>query len=134
MSSVGYLLMVECDKLYIYHMYVYQLIWDNERGFVWRTIGEDLLLECIQQTVKFGGGSVMVLGCISCEGTGLITKMEGRMNGKDYSRLLSRHLLPYMQSSYVFMDDNAPCHQSQAAIWWILKCFIVRMSLFPYGL
>ena len=52
----------------------------------------------------------MVWGCISCEGTGLITKMEGRMNGKDYSRLLSRHLLPYMQSSYVFMDDNAPCH------------------------
>ena len=43
------------------------------------------------------------------------------MNGKDYSRLLSRHLLPYMQSSYVFMDDNAPCHQSQAAIRWIFK-------------
>ena len=51
----------------------------------------------------------MVWGCISCEGTGLITKMEGRMNGTDYSRLLSIHLLPYMQSSYVFMDDNAPC-------------------------
>ena len=90
----------------------------------------------------------MVWGCISCEGTGLITKMEGRMNGTDYSRLLSRYLLPYMQSSYVFMDDNAPCHQSQATIRWIFKCFqtfgryciyvrvciIVRMSLFPYGL
>ena len=63
-----------------------------------RRIGEDLLLECIQQTVKFGGGSVMVWGCISCEGTGLITKVEGRMNGKDYIRLLPRHLLPYMQS------------------------------------
>ena len=44
-------------------------------------------------------------GVFFFEGTGLITKMEGRMNGKDYSRLLSRHLLPYMQSSYVFMDD-----------------------------
>ena len=104
-------------------MYVYHLIWDNERVFERRRIGEDLLLECIQQTVKFGGGSVMVWGCVSCEGTGLITKMEGRMNGKDYSKLLSRHLLPYMQSSYVFMDDNAPYHQSQAAIRWIFKCF-----------
>ena len=65
----------------------------------------------------------MVWGCISCEGTGLITKMEGRMNGKDYSRLLFRQLLPYMQSSYVFMDGNAPCHQCQAAIRWIFKCF-----------
>ena len=30
MSSVGNLLLVVCDKLYIYHMYVYHLIWDNE--------------------------------------------------------------------------------------------------------
>ena len=35
--------MVECDKLYIYHMYVYHLNWDNE-SFVRRRIGEDLLL------------------------------------------------------------------------------------------
>ena len=47
--------------------------------------------------------------------------MEGRMNCKDYIRLLSRHLLLYMGSSYVFMDDNAPCHQSQAVIRWILS-------------
>ena len=47
--------------MYVYHL----LIWDNERGFVRRTIREDLLLECIQQIVKFGGGSVMVWGCIS---------------------------------------------------------------------
>ena len=40
------------------------------------------------------------------------------MNGKDYIRLVSKHLLPYMQSmgsSVVFMDDNAPCHQSHAS-------------------
>ena len=56
-------------------------------------------------TVKFGRGSVMVWGCISCDGIG-ITKVEGRMNGNDYRRLLSNHLLPYslsMGSSYVFM-------------------------------
>ena len=41
-----------------------------------RKIGEDLLLECIQ-VVKFGGGSVMVWGCISCDGIGPITKVEG---------------------------------------------------------
>ena len=94
--------------------------------FLQRRIGEDLLLECIQQTMKLRGGSVVVWGCISCGGIGPITKVDGRMNGKDYIIVLSRHLLPYMQSmgsSYVFMDDNAPCHQSQAVIWWIFKCF-----------
>ena len=127
-------------------MSVYHLIWDNE-SFCANKNWRRLTAECIQQTVTFGGVSVMVWGCISCEGTGLITKMEGRMNGKDYSRLLFRHLLPYMQSSYVFMDDNAPCHQCQAAIRWIFKffqtlagtvyicvCIIARMSLLPYGL
>ena len=48
-----------------------------------RRIGENLLPECIQKTVKFGGGSVTVWGCITCDGIGPITKVEGRMNGKD---------------------------------------------------
>ena len=62
----------------------------------------------IQQTVKFGGVSVMVWGCNFCDGNGPITKVDERMNGKDYFRLLSRNQLPYMQSmgsSYVFRDD-----------------------------
>ena len=109
------------------------------RVFVRRIIGEDLLPECIQQTMKFGGE---VWGCISCDGIGPFIKVEGRMNGKDYIRLLSRHLLPHMQSmgsSYVFIDDNAPCHRPQAAIRLIFKCFqtygrycIVRMSFLPF--
>ena len=39
----------------------------------------------------FGGGSVMVWGCISCDGP--ITTVEGRINGRDYIRLSSRHYL-----------------------------------------
>ena len=48
-----------------------------------RRIGEDLLSECIQQTVKFGRGNIMVWGCISCDGIGHITNVEERMNGND---------------------------------------------------
>ena len=51
--------------------------------FVQRRIGKDFLPDCIQQTMKFGGGSIMVWGCNSCDGSGLITKVEGRMNGKE---------------------------------------------------
>ena len=35
---------------------------NDGRVFVQRRIGENLLPECIQQTMKFGGGSVMVWG------------------------------------------------------------------------
>ena len=74
------------------------------------------------------------MGCISCDGIGPITKVEGRMNGKDCTSLLSRHLLPYMQSigsSYVFMDDNAPCHRSQAVIRWMQFKGLKRMEVRP---
>ena len=49
MSSVGDLLLVVCD-IYTICMYVSHLIWDNERVFERTGIGDDLLLECIQQT------------------------------------------------------------------------------------
>ena len=38
----------------------------------------------------------MMWGCISCDGIGPITKVEGRMNGNVYIKFLSSHLLPYM--------------------------------------
>ena len=38
------------------------------------------------------------MGCNSCNGVGPIAKVEGRIKGSDYIRLLSKHLLPYMQS------------------------------------
>ena len=43
-------------------------------------------------TVKFGRGSVMVWGCISCDGIG-ITKVEGRMNGKNLFLILTTSYL-----------------------------------------
>ena len=76
----------------------------------------------------------MVWGCISCDEIGWITKVEGRMNGKDYIGLLSRHLLPYMQSMEsrcVFMDDNAPCHRSQAVIRWLKSKGLKQMEVWP---
>lgn len=36
------------------------------KGYVRRRVGEDLLSERVHQTVKFGGGNVMVWDCITC--------------------------------------------------------------------
>ena len=93
-----------------------------------RRIGENLLPECIQQTVKFGGGSVMVWVQLQ--------RWKEYKSGrkKDYINILSRHLLCYMQSmgsSYVFMDDNTPCHRSQAVFWWLKSKCLKRMEVWP---
>ena len=60
----------------------HKIIWSDEskfnlfgsdgRIYVRRRVGEEYLPQCVQQTVKFGGGSVMVWGCISCDGIGPI--------------------------------------------------------------
>ena len=87
-----------------------------------RRVGEEYLAECVQLTVKFGGGSVMVWGCISCNGVGPLAKIDGRMEGKDYTDQLSADLLPYMQSmgpEYTFMVDNAPCYLASVVSQWM---------------
>ena len=72
----------------------FNLIGNDGRVFVRRRVGEELLPECTKQTMKFGGGNVMVWGCISYNGIGPIVKVEGRMNSKDYIRILTGKLLP----------------------------------------
>ena len=39
-------------------------------------------------TVKFGGGSVMVRGCMASSGTGMLYTCEGRMNSTIYTNIL----------------------------------------------
>ena len=93
-----------------------------------------MLSECTQQTVKFGGGSVMVWGCMSCDGVGPLVKVEGRMSGRDYIRLLSQTLVPYIQSlgpEYIFQDDNAPCHRAHTVTRWVASKGVKTMEVWP---
>lgn len=66
------------------------------------------IYQCVQQTVKFAGGSVMVWGCISCDGVGPIDKVEGRMNAKDYIQFLSRTVLTWMSSKNLQLMEVWP--------------------------
>lgn len=45
-------------------------------------------------TVKYGGGSVMLLACFSAAGTGNIVRSDGRMNGAQYRDILDKNLRP----------------------------------------
>ena len=47
---------------------------------VWRQPGEEYKDKCVLPTVKHGGGSVMVWGCMSAAGTGELQFIEGTMN------------------------------------------------------
>lgn len=80
-------------------------------------------------TVKHGGGSIMIWGCMSANGVGEMFICEGRMNSAHYIKILKDAL----QSSYrkifghlnsrniIFQQDNAPCHKSNATMKWMAK-------------
>ena len=47
----------------------------------------------IKQTVKFGGGNLMMWSCMEWEGVGFATRMEGKMNAELYTTILGDELL-----------------------------------------
>ena len=54
--------------------------------------GEALNENCVQATVQHGGGGIMVWGCISTKGMGMLEKVNGRLDGNGYIYILENAL------------------------------------------
>jgi len=100
---------------------------------VWRRVGERYLADCLQPTVKHGGGSVMVWGCCSWWGVGPLVLIKGTLNQDGYVDVLRDHLAPYLRQlneqhpGMMFQDDNAPCHTAKRTTQWRQAHGIERM-------
>jgi hypothetical protein len=112
-----------------------RVIWSDEtkinrigsdgRKYVWKLSGQPLQNKEVQGTVKFGRGSLMVWGCMSWNGVGILAEVEGRMNAEQYVSILEDNLLPTMENSgiseksIIFQQDNDPKHTSKRAKKWL---------------
>src|SRR5882762_969242 len=86
------------------------VIWSDEtkinrigsdgRKWAWKRAGESLSDRIVEGTVKFGGGSVMIWGCMTWEGVGMACKIDGRMDADLYVQILEDEL----QRSWWIMD------------------------------
>ncbi len=68
-------------------------------------------VKCVLPTVKHGGGSVMVWGCMSAAGTGELQFIEGTMNANMYFDILKQSMIPSLQRlgrRTVFQHGNNP--------------------------
>ncbi len=93
---------------------------------VWRQPGEENKDKCVSPTVKHGGGSVMVWGCMSAASTGELQFIEGTMNANMYCDILKQRL----GLRAVFQHDNDPKHTSKTTTA-LLKKLRVKMMDWP---
>uniref|UniRef100_A0A8C7PQS2 Tc1-like transposase DDE domain-containing protein n=1 Tax=Oncorhynchus mykiss TaxID=8022 RepID=A0A8C7PQS2_ONCMY len=100
---------------------------------VWRKPGEEYKDKCVLPTVKHGGGSVMVWGCMSAAGTGELQFIEGTMNANMYCDILKQSMIPSLRRlgrRAVFQHDNDPKHTSKTTTA-LLKKLRVKVMDWP---
>lgn len=95
--------------------------------YVRRRVTEEFNSDCMVSTVKHGGGSIMIWGCMTANGVEKMVLCEGHMNSEKYTRTLEMCLEPSICNSFrntsarevKFQQDNAPCHKSAFRMTWI---------------
>jgi transposase len=111
------------------------VIWSDEtkinrlgsdgRKWVWKKKGDNRLTDRhVQGTIKFGGGSLMMWGCMTAKGFGYACRIDHRMNAEVYTGILDDYLLPTIEyydleaDNIIFQQDNDSKHTSRAAQEW----------------
>jgi len=111
-----------------------KVVWSDEtkinrlgsdgRKWVWKKPGEELNDRLVEGTKKFGGGSVMVWGCMMWEGVGYACKIDGRMDADLYVQILEDDLKNSLEyhgktaDDIIFQQDNDSKHTSKKARNW----------------
>ena len=93
----------------------------------WKTVvwsDETKINRLVRETAKFGGRSLMMWGCMLWEGVGYAFKIDGRMDGELYTKILEDELQEILAfygkdpSSIIFQQDNDPKHKCKRATTW----------------
>ena len=111
-----------------------RVVWSDEtkinrrgsdgRSWVWKKPGSGLKEQHISGTVKFGGGSLMVWGCMTPQGVGYMCRIDGRMDAELYTSILQDDFLKTVEfyeldrADLIFQQDNDPKHTSKLASKW----------------
>ncbi|GFX91803.1 transposable element Tcb2 transposase [Trichonephila clavipes] len=114
---------LECHES---HFFVHP---DNRPIFIWRDRGSRNNPAFVHESVRFGGGGVLVYGGISNDGrTDLHIIRDGPLTARRYRDEILRHIIvPYAAAigdDFILMDDNSRPHRAN----------LVEDSLFEEGI
>ena len=88
----------------------------------------------MQPTVKHGGTSIMVWGCISYCGVGLLRECKGHIKAADYLSIFettmkqSAELIQFPENKFIFQHDNAPIHSAKIVKNWLFQQSCPKLS------
>lgn len=95
------------------------------RNWTWRRDGESLQPKDVKQTMKNGGGSIMLWGCITASGVGYICEIQGIMDQHLYKEILQGELSDTIEfynmdeADLIFMQDNDPKHKAKSILSYL---------------
>lgn len=92
---------------------------------IWRKNKTALDPKHILQTVKHGGGNVMVWGCMASNGVGNLDFIDTKMTASTYIDVLRNNLLSSarklgLEQTFHFQQDNDPKHTAIVTRTWLL--------------
>ena len=112
-----------------------RVIWSDEtkinrfcsdgRSWCWIRDGEGVQNRHVQQTVKHGGGSILVWGCMTYHGSGYLSDVDGRVDQNLYRTILEGELTQTVEyyglnaSQVNFQHDNDPKHTARSVTEWL---------------
>lgn len=95
------------------------------RRYRWRKRGAPLSAADVQPTVRHGGGSIMVWGCLTSKGVGNLCRIHGGLDAELYCRILEedwKGTLGYYRlrrTRVMFQHDNDPKHTAKRTKRWL---------------
>jgi len=107
-----------------------KVIWSDEtkinlfgsdgHRWCWKNRGKGLESRVISQTRKYGGGNIMVWGCMTAQGAGFATRIIGNMDAALYQDILKGELVQTLdwydleRDHVIFQHDNDPKHTAHS--------------------
>ncbi|GFW11962.1 transposable element Tcb2 transposase [Trichonephila clavipes] len=106
---------------------------NNRRIFIWRECGSRNNPASVHESVRFGGGGVLVYGSISIDRrTDLYIIRDGPLTARRYSdEILRPIVVPYATAigdDFILMDDNCRPHRANLVEDFLFEEGIVRME------
>jgi transposase len=101
-------------------------IGSDGRKWVWKSPNAALKAQHVKGTHKFGGGNIMMWGCITAGGIGHTCRIEGNLDASLYVEILDGEFLDSLafygldKGQVIFQQDNDSKHTSKAARKWFM--------------